>query len=168
MGLILCLLFQRSAETILKECARVARNDTFSNKHISCQRFSMPLQLGRSLETVSGPPEQGILRSTAGSRSPQGTPSGVPHRTPTQVRKPRSRRKTDVTRADSARAPGADVVRIHPKTRPQEPRLHDCTRTGSEADDAGRPWCPHRGLRMPVSSPALQGAVVWDQGIFET
>lgn len=155
MGLILCLLFQRSAETILKECARVARNDTFSNKHISCQRFSMPLQLGRSLETVSGPLEQGILRSTAGSRSPQGTPSGVPHRTPTQVRKPRSRRKTDVTRADSARAPGADAVRIHPHC-PQEPRLHDCTRTGSEADDAGRPWCPHRGLRMPRSSPACR------------
>ena len=34
-----CLLFQRSAETILKECTRVARNDTFSSKYISCRRL---------------------------------------------------------------------------------------------------------------------------------
>lgn len=38
----------------------------------------MPLQLGRSLETVSGPPEQGILRSTAGVQVPTRHPIGGP------------------------------------------------------------------------------------------
>lgn len=38
----------------------------------------MPLQLGRSLEIVSGPPEQGILRSTAGVWVPPRHPIGGP------------------------------------------------------------------------------------------
>ena len=74
----------------------------------------------------------------------------------------------DVTRADSACASGADIVRIHPQTPPQEPKQHDCRCTGSEADGADRPWCPPLGLWTPVSSPALQGAIVWDQGMFKT
>lgn len=70
----------------------------------------------------------------------------------------------DVTRADSACAPGAGIIRIHPRL----PLTSPNSMTGSEADDADRPWCPRLGLRTPVSSPTLQGAIVWDRGIFET
>ena len=126
----------------------------------------MPLQLGRSLKIVSGPPEQGILGSTAGVWVPRGTPSGIPHRPPGE--------ETEVQEAD-----GRDQSRLRmrtwgghhqnaPQTPPQGPKQQDCRHTGSEADDADRPWCPRLGLRTPVSSPTLQGATVWDQGIFET
>ena len=77
------------------------------------------------------------------SRSPQGTPSGV-LQPPTQVRKPRSRRQMDVTRADSACAPGADIVRIHPR-RPHKSPDNTAAEALAEAKGADRPWCPRLG-----------------------
>lgn len=59
-----------------------------------------------------------------------------------------------MTRAETLHAPGADGLGNPPEDSSQEPRLHDCTRTGSEADDAGRHWCPPPRLQDACVQPS--------------